>query len=92
MSLRQWSVWRIVGVWLGWPLVLAALGLAAALLAIWRATPPLPPGATARPTLAGDVAFVLPPFPVVPLLVAGPPVLLTAVWLWQRGRRRSGPA
>ena len=36
MSLRDWSVWRIVAVWLGWPVLLAALGLAAIFIAIWR--------------------------------------------------------
>lgn len=91
MSLREWSVWRIVAVWLGWPVLLAALGLAAIFIAIWRTSTSLPPGAAALPRQGGDFVVVLPPGPAVLLLVLAPPALVTAAWLWQRRGRGAGP-
>jgi hypothetical protein len=94
MSLREWSVWRIVAVWLGWPLLATALGFIALLVALWRAAPPLPAGATALPNQGADfaVAFSWPPGLIIAVAALAPPAILTAVWLWQRGRHGAGPA
>jgi len=78
VALRDWGLGRVTLAWLGYWLLLAASGLARLLQQLNRMR---------RDGSGGALIGVgLHLGPGVALLLLGPPILLTVVWLWTRRR------
>ena len=90
MSLLEWTVWRVSAAWVLW-VVLACAGALAAMVMYARAHEPPSPSTTSHatgPVIGPSYSIALNGWIVLGVLV-GPPVLLTAGWLWQRHQHQS---
>ena len=86
MSLREWSGGRVAAAWVLWFVLAFGCGLAAAVVYMLRHQPATAAGG-AGPTIVGpEYSMRFDGRPVLAVLL-GPPVLLTAIWFWQRRHR-----
>ena len=90
MSLREWTGWRVTAAWVLW-FVLACGGAVVAVVTYARAHAPPEPSTTghaAGPVIGPTYNIALNGWLVLGALL-GPPVVLTAAWVWQRRRWRA---
>ena len=98
-SLRSWSAGKLFASWIGYWILLIAIGLGPAMGAIWRATRAAP-GTGSVNVSFGDGAFSLNVIRAggtlysgsihllpLTLLVAGPPLVLWLLWFASRSKR-----
>ena len=84
MNLRAWPLWRIILIWLAWPISVALVLVATAAIIVWRSEA-RPVGArVVLPPQYSDFSFHVGSVPAALLVWVGPPFLLTLLWLWRR--------
>jgi hypothetical protein len=81
MRLSSWSVWHILGAWVGWILFLVLAAVTGIALAIRRARPSMGPSNDLIISVTGDEISRM---SALLLLLLLPPLLLTLAWAWQR--------
>ena len=88
IGLREWTGWRIIAAWALWVILAAGGALAAAVT--YALTHQPGPGRiphAADPAIISPVGTITLDGGLVLGVLLGPPVLLSAAWLWQRRRR-----
>ena len=92
MSLREWTVGRLVAAWAVW--LILAFGGAIAVAVVYAhgeastvSGAPGQAGGSAVPRISGGggVEFGTGGALVLLLTLVGPPAIVTATWMWQRG-------
>ena len=88
MSLRAWPPWRIILVWLAWPIALALGLVAMGSILVWRAEARAVRARVVLPPQYSDFTVQVGSVPAALLVWIGPPLVLTLLWFW---RRRAAP-
>lgn len=88
MSLRDWSPWRIALIWLAWPASVAFALFVVATVIVWRSESRAMHARAALPAQYSDFRIDT-SRPAALAFWLGPPLLLTAIWLWRRTRGRA---
>ena len=84
MGLRAWPLWRIILIWVAWPVSLALVLVATATVIVWRSEARPVSSDAILPPQYSDFRFQVGSIPVALLVWVGPPLLLTLLWLWRR--------
>ncbi|MFL5563207.1 MAG: hypothetical protein ACJ79K_17205 [Gemmatimonadaceae bacterium] len=84
MSLRAWPLWRIILIWLAWPVALALVFVGTAAFIVWRSEARAIKTHAMLPPQYSDFTLQVGSIPVALVMWVGPPLLLTLLWVWRR--------